>query len=437
MVDLPPAPATVLLQAACIADASTDHRPGALLLHLEQSGATVMAVGHPDQVARAGPTPTHPIELRGATILPGLVNAHTHLDLTHLGPFDHDPAAGLTPWLGRILNGRLHDEPGIAASVRLGVEKSLAGGVVAVGDIGGVASGQPSLAPWRAFADSPLLGVSFTEFFAIGSGEARGLAAVERLIADHADEFAHPTGCRLGLQPHAPYSVSARAYRRTIELARPAGVPLSTHLAESLAERQFVASAAGPQRDLLRTIGVWDHALEGEFCRGQHPAEHLQPILAAAPWLVAHVNDATDEAIAILARTGTSVAYCPRSSAYFAAEREFGPHRYQAMQAAGVNVCLGTDSIVNLDTPDRISVLDEMRLLVRRDGLSPRVALEMGTVRGARALGLDERWFRFEAGQRVAGLVAVDGAVGLSEVMAGGAPPRLLWHGNRSGLAAK
>lgn len=160
-----------------------------------------------------------------------------------------------------------------------------------------------------------------------------------------------------------------------------------------------------------------------------------------APFLVAHVNDADDAAIRTLAHTRASVVYCPRASAYFAADRRFGPHRYRDMLTAGVRVALGTDSVVNLDTPDRISILDEMRLLHRRDATDARTLLTMATVNGAAALGLNPGWFRLRtAPQRLAGLISIQigGGTGgetggktgdaLDRLMCSEATPELLLH---------
>ena len=109
-----------------------------------------------------------------------------------------------------------------------------------------------------------------------------------------------------------------------------------------------------------------------------------------------------DDALAAAAAAPIDVAYCPRASSYFG-HRE---HRYREMRAAGINVCLGTDSALCLDTPDRISTLDDVRFLMRRDGLSLADALEMATVAGARALGVDPSRFALGGGP-VAGVLAV------------------------------
>ncbi|MBY0261785.1 MAG: amidohydrolase family protein, partial [Phycisphaerales bacterium] len=148
---------------------------------------------------------------------------------------------------------------------------------------------------------------------------------------------------------------------------------------------------------------------------------------------VVHVNDATDAAIGLLAKTGASVVYCPRASAYFAAESRFGPHRYRDMLAAGIPVALGTDSIVNLPasaaaTPAEspqgrgISIFDEMRLLHARDGTDPFTLIQMATINGAKAIGLDPAAFSFasagKVGGEIQGVIGVEAGPELGDVAA-------------------
>ncbi|MEQ8850565.1 MAG: amidohydrolase family protein [Phycisphaerales bacterium] len=421
-----PSSGVIQIDAAAVADARAEFAPGSLLLDRSGGRTTVLAAGSPDEIGRSHPAPDARIRLPNSTLIPGMVNAHTHLDLTHMGPLAHDPSHGLTPWLHKVVAGRVHEPDEIADSVRQGIAKSLAGGVVAVGDIAGWTDHGPTLTPHRALAESRVVGTSYVEFFAIGPSEARRMEIMRAFMADHAAAFrdALASDTRLGLTPHAPYTVTRAAYDTCIEFAR--DFPLTTHLAESHAEREFIAAARGPKRDLLEAMNLWSESVAADIGVGAHPIEHLAPVLARAPWLVAHVNDADDAGIATLARTGTSVAYCPRSSAYFGADAEFGPHRYRDMLAAGVNVCLGTDSIVNLNTPDRIAVLDEMRLLVNRDGLDPATALAMGTTHGARALGLNPDAFTFDPGVELGGLVAIDDAPTLAAALSGSSAFRLL-----------
>jgi cytosine/adenosine deaminase-related metal-dependent hydrolase len=168
---------------------------------------------------------------------------------------------------------------------------------------------------------------------------------------------------------------------------------------------------------MLERLGLWSDALLEHFGRGRTPIEHLAPVLTGSGYLLAHVNDLGEDptrAIGVLRASGASVVYCPRASAYFDAPTHFGPHRYREMLAAGINVCLGTDSIVNLppgcERPEGcgISLLDEARLLSRRDRTDPTLLLEMATRNGARALGwTDDTRFSLGAGSRPLGLVAV------------------------------
>jgi len=170
------------------------------------------------------------------------------------------------------------------------------------------------------------------------------------------------------------------------------GSPVCTHLAETQEEHEFVASAAGPWRDYLAEIGKWEDAFTDYYGRGQSPLQWLRPYLEAVAdsggWLAAHGNYAADEDIKILADTNTSVAYCPVASEYFGHH----DHRYREMLAAGINVCLGTDSIVcaGPDDPQPLGLLSAMRRLFQRDQTDPQLLLDMATTRGARALRLEE-----------------------------------------------
>lgn len=374
------------------------------------------------------------IDRLGCVLVPGLVNAHSHLDLTVLGPRGHDPCGGFVPWVEMVRAERPATPDAIAESIQRGVELSLAGGVVAVGDILGAVGGVPTTTGLGTLAESPLHGVGFVEFFGIGNRAAPAMDAITTLVPG-LTAFIR-SGFKAGLQPHAPNTVSIEVYGRCVEMAHKYGLPLATHLAETPEERRFITLGEGPQRELLERLGIWDDRELEHVGKGLHPVEHLAAALTNHPFLVAHVNDADDGAIATLAGTGASVAYCPRASAYFDAPGSLGPHRYREMLDAGINVCLGTDSIVNLDTPGRISVLDDARLLFRRDGASARELLSMMTTRGATALGLDPSRYRFAPGALMAGLVAVPVGGGddpAETVMRGAGAPELLWCQARAG----
>lgn len=416
----PPSPDsfTLRVDAAGAIDAQgTAASPASILLRISGANphetpisgrAEIVCVGSPEAVdAHPLAKGAHAISRPDSLLIPGLVNAHTHLDLTHIGPMPHDSSRGFQGFVD-LVRARRHAEDGaIAQSVREGAAKSLAGGVVAVGDIAGAPAGRPTLAPCQALREVLGLGVSFVEFFALGRGEGPAKERIQQLFHNNRQLFLDAgSGVRLGFQPHAPTTVSRAAFNWLLDLLPPE-IPLSTHLAETIEEREFLVHARGPHRDFLESIGLWDDSLLAELGRAPSAAAHLAPILSRRPLLCAHINDASDGDIALLAASRASVAYCPRASAYFGAHERFGPHRYRDMLAAGVNVCLGTDSVINLPAPcDRISTWDEMCFLRKRDGVEGRTLLRLATINAARALGLDPRLFTLEPGP-CAGLVAV------------------------------
>jgi aminodeoxyfutalosine deaminase len=382
------------------------------------------------------------IDRAGCTLLPGLVNAHTHLDLTHVGalPFDRD--AGFLSFVKQVLSQRLSDPAAIAASVQRGAMLSLRGGVVAVGDIAGVANGQPTLAPVDALAATPLHAQSYLEFFAIGSGELANCANLITIMGEAATR--RYDRVRVGVSPHAPYTVATSAYENAVRVARHHGAAVCTHLAENPEEHAFISKGDGPFRDLLVKLNLWNDAVASTIGKGLMPIAHMKPLLeraanAEVPMLAAHVNDCDEMGLATLKRNRVSVVYSPRSSAYFGNHEHFGPHRYRAMLARGINVCLGTDSVINLPAENsnadgHVSTWDEMRLLLARDGVQPRDLLAMATVNGARALQMRPAAFTFTTGESLAGLVAAPGAT-LAQALRSVQPVSLVAIGTTSVLA--
>lgn len=392
--------------------------PGVVLLR----GETVVAAGSPESVGHVEGVEI--VECPDEAILPALVNAHTHLDLTHIGmlPF----GGSFLEWLEQVISRRRIDEEGIADSVREGVRLSQAGGVAAVGDIAGVWSE----APRRVVEEGDLRGVSFVEVFGLG---ARQNAATARLMAVVERHGRVPEGAgpelATGVQPHAPYSCGLELYLAAGRLASERNLPLATHLAESPEEIEFARSRSGPLAAWLDRKGVLDDSVRP---LGDHPLDALcaAGVFERGRWLLVHLNCLEAGHVALLARLGASVVYCPRASRYFGHPRSgWSPHRYRELIAAGVRVVLGTDSLICLDTPDRITPLDDARLLWRRDGTSPRALLGMMTTEAAVALGLEPAPFTLASG-RSAGLIGVPiSHAGLEGVMSSRSSPRWLLGG--------
>ncbi len=390
--------------------------PGAVAM----TGGRVLAAGPATEVRRAVGREARTVPLPDRLLLPGLVNAHAHLQLTSIGfmPYPGDfgrwVVTCMQGWQERLAEHGGDESAALIEAMAEGERRSLSGGVLRVGDIASW-----NIEAHRLLAGSRLGGVGFIEL--VGIGGAKRVRAQQRL-ADVLAVRDRPDGIRLGLEPHAPYSTGPAVYEAATDAGKQRGLPLATHLAELTEEHQFVAEARGPMRDLLDRLARWDDAYLQFYGHGLSPVQWMAPYLRQAPWLCAHCNYVSDDDIALLADTGASVAYCPRASEYFG-HRD---HRYREMLEAGVNVALGTDSIVCHGT---LGILDEMRRLHQRDGADPDRLLAMATLCGMRGLGFDGREAAFSPG-RSPGLIAVgydpsDTTDALAQVLSTTNPPRI------------
>ncbi|MEM9065270.1 MAG: amidohydrolase family protein [Planctomycetota bacterium] len=403
----------LLIEAAGVADANRSiDGPASVLLSAE---GAVLAAGSRHEVEHHEAAVAARRFMRPeSVIVPGFVNAHTHLDLTSIGPRPFDPEIGFGEWLARMSADRPSDAAQRRASADLGTKLSRRAGVVALGDIAGSHRGRARPESAQAMAAGGLIGVSYAEFFAIGNDFNTGLAGLDVALS------AWPAGPTVGVSPHAPFTVEPRAVEDVIAK----GHPLLIHLAESLDERTFVEYGTGPIRSMLDDFSMLGAELPAGYAAGAHPIELFASVVRKATEsglgvLLAHCNDVpNDELLEVLASTRASVAYCPRGHADFRREDQLGPHRYRDMLDAGINVCLGTDSIVNLGPRPELpgsdplgahgmGPLDDMRLLFRRDGADAFTLLDMATRRGAVALGLDPDRVVIRDGVFPLGLVAV------------------------------
>lgn len=396
----------------------------------------LVAVGDP---RRLGVGAAGAIDLPTMAVLPPLVNAHAHLDLTLVGAIS--PAGGFAAWAGEVRRRRPEGFEAVAAAVEEGVRRAIAGGTGFIGDIAGRFGLDAAAALRRAAAAAGLEGVSYIEVFGIGRSTERGVEFVRRLPEAAPREEA---GVRLGVSPHAPYSCGDEVYAAAAE----SGLPATTHLAETLEELRFVRDGEGPFVDLLKEVGAWTPQIRGW---GVGPVERLRHQLVRGRFSAVHLNHLDEAEIAMLAAAaaaespGPTAVYCPRASAFFGHDLAgAGRHPYRDLLAAGVPVALGTDSAVVLGESATLSVLDEMRLLARRDGTDPRVLVAMATDHGAAAIGLDPMRVRFPAAGTADGLVGVDlgpragdlrGEAILATLLAGDRPCEWVWRARRSGSA--
>ena len=351
----------------------------------------ISAVG--DQPAGEGPLQ----DLGEVVLMPGLVNTHTHLEFSqHKNPLGH-AGMPLPEWISLVIASRRHAKQNANTAISTGLQESVTHGVTTVGDIATTAS--------RLVPEPRPNIISFQE--AIGFSAARiesVLADVKKRLQNSRDstkrqgENAHPA--IQGLSPHAPYTVHPQLLERLVDLACQQQMPVAMHLAESPEELELLASASGPFRELLVERSMWD---EQAIPLGTKPIDYLKVLSRAPRSLAIHGNYFSTADIDFLAtqRERMAVVYCPRTHAYF----QHSDYPLQQLFAAGVRVALGTDS--RASNPN-LCLLDEMRFVASRyPDISPTQILTMGTVAGAKALGLLEKIGSISVGKR-ADLMAID-----------------------------
>ncbi len=358
----------------------------------------IAGVGPASQVDRL--TGEAKIDYGDAVICPGFINAHTHLELSSFAG-KMSPSGDLIDWLFRVTTaGAALTQESVQEAVRGGLARSLAAGVTTIGDTSKfVAWTREVLAAW------PVRGVSFGEVASIG--KRRHLLA-ERLEAAASLEY-QSDRLRTGISPHAPYSVEPEAMRACADRARALEAPLSIHLAESAEEEAFTRARSGRFVDLLRALEVWDEKIPSSGCGPVELA--AQTGLLGRRTVIAHGNYVSDDDIRLIADSGASVAYCPRTHEAFG----HPAHRFGDMAAAGVNVCIGTDSLASSPS---LSILDELRFLRRAyQDLRPEQLIKLGTLAGAQALGFAD----------IAGTLTVGKAADLAVVPLDPPGPDVAW----------
>ncbi len=311
------------------------------------------------------------IDWGSAILMPGLVNAHTHLELTARGA-DVPPPASFTEWLASIVDYRrgLPAEEFRRAAAR-GAQMSLESGTTMVADVSCSGASSEAL---RGFA---LRKTVFEEIAGFPPARAEeATAELRRRLTQVGDD---PL-LTVGVSPHAPYSVSPQLYRSVAAIARQNSLPLATHVAETKAEREFLAEGTGEFAAFLAGRKLLP---EDWSPPRTSPISYLDSLgVLEGSALLIHCNYLDPASIAAILASRSSVVYCPRSHAFFGHDR----HPVRQMLDAGVNVALGTDSLASNQS---LSVLDEMRhLFGRRKDLRCEEILRMATLNGAAALNL-------------------------------------------------
>ncbi len=328
---------------------------------------------------RAGAPAGRDVELGDVILSPGLVNAHTHLDLTVLrGRFDGLP---FFPWIRALTAARAELSPGeLLESARAGIREGVLAGITTYADTA------PNDAPFEAMREFGVRGVAYREVF--GPDPVQCAQSMEGLRATIAEMRSRETELvRAGVSPHAPYSVSDELFGAVAQFARDERLPLATHVAESEDESLLVARGEGAFTEFLRGRGI------GVAPRGRTPVDVLDRhgVLDTNALLIHCVHsDARD--IATIAKHGCGVATCPMSNRYFG----HGAAPVAEMRAAGVRLGAGSDSMAS---NVRMDILHEARAALGADA-GEREVWELATLGGARALRLDHAVGSLEAGKQ-------------------------------------
>lgn len=345
-----------------------------------------------ERIAYVGPPVGAPdggdIDLGDVVLLPGLVNAHCHLELTAMRGFLED--LDFRSWILRLTTAKrtVLTRDMLLDAARYGIAEGLRHGITTYADTcdSGVA--------FDAMLECGVRGVMYQEVFGPDPAQCAGALAELRTKIDRLRQLQTPL-VRVGVSPHAPYTVSDALFRAVARYAQDDSLPIAIHIAESQVEQDLVVAGAGTFAEGLRARGIDVRPRAGS------PIELLASlgVLSARPLLIHCVRvDAQDVAAIALARC--SIAHCPASNAKLG----HGVAPLVDFLAAKIPVGLGSDSVAS---NNRMDILEEARLATlfqraRRRGhaeVSSEMALELATIGGARAIGIDSEVGSLEVGK--------------------------------------
>jgi len=337
-----------------------------------------------------GRAPAGARDLGDVALMPGLVNAHTHLELSWLAGRVR-PAESMVGWIRSLIAARVapdappEAERAVAAAQAAATMRDT--GTVLAGDVTNTLTTVPAL------HGAGLSAVLFHEV--LGFNQARPARAVE--VAWTQARAAASGGIIPAVVAHAPYSVAPSLFSEIARRRETA--PLSVHLGESAEEIEFLRSGHGPFRRLLEDLGVWNDGWEPP---GGDPIDYLDRLGYLVPGLLAvHAVHLSRASIEHLCDAGGVVVTCPRSNVWVGG----GIPNVSRFYASGLPVAIGTDSLASAPTLNLFDELAEFRRIA--PDVAPESLLDSATRAGAEALGFGRLFGTIAPGKRSA-LIAVD-----------------------------
>jgi cytosine/adenosine deaminase-related metal-dependent hydrolase len=335
-------------------------------------------------------------DLGDVAMLPGLVNAHTHLEFSHLQKPLGKPGMRLVDWIRLVIAERGRNDISPFVSMLRGWSDCVDSGATSICDVA-----------TKVVSPGTFHGDVITAVEVIGFSRARAASAFSALIeqleylerVDGGYVTLYSSGAPFAISPHAPYTVSHHLLGQLIDLASTRKLPVAMHIAESPEELELLRDGTGPFQELLNERSMWDAEA---IPHGGQPLDYLRMLSESPRALVIHGNYLNAEEHAYLAKNSDrmSLVYCPRTHAYF----QHPKYPLSALLESGVRVALGTDS--RASNPD-LDLLAEMRYVAQAfPAIDPQMVLRLGTLAGAEALGRDAEVGSITPGKR-ANLIAI------------------------------
>jgi 5-methylthioadenosine/S-adenosylhomocysteine deaminase len=336
--------------------------------------------------------PRHQIwELPYHILLPGLINAHTHLELTCLANTPWEDKTSFTTWIKELVTTvRGWQEEDFIRSIKKGIQELIRNGIIAVGDISTTGLSLPLL------SESGLAGIVYHEILGFSPQ-----VLIERIESLKKKLEAYPSHEILasGISPHSPFTLSPQLLKEAYNLARERNLPLSIHLSETKEEVDFLLGDGKEIINLLKSLQAWDDYWQPPRTT---PVKYLAQLETLSGIVGVHMNLVNEAEIKLLKTHEVKGIFCPKSNVWFCRPNT---HPLPKLLSNNILVALGTDSLASNNS---LNLFEEMRQVKSFfPEISNQTLLEMATINGAQVLGLADRIGSLTPGKEAC-LIAVE-----------------------------